>query len=294
MEALPGVGKAHSIVDTLKHLNGALLGEQPGRTLPNSKALAAQVLLLYSTAGGNALSPQITPDNRIAKVAVLLRDDSTRYGAERMADARAILAEELPSGFQARIAGTLASNEALTDVMVRGKLTNILQIGAVAVVVASLLLRSLIAGLLVAVPLALAVAVDFGVMGMLGMPLDVVTAPFAALSVGIGADYAVYFLFRLREEAARHEDFATALRETYFTSGKAIVFVASAITAGYLALCVSGFSVHVRLSALVGLAMLASSVGSLTVLPALASLLARSRWRHTLLGRRLEPPRHAA
>jgi hypothetical protein len=121
-----------------------------------------------------------------------------------------------------------------------------------------------------------------------------VTAPVTALAIGIGADYAAYFLFRLREEAARAPDFPAALRVTYETSGKAIFFVASAISAGYATLCLSPFAVHERLGVLVSVALLAAGVASLTVLPALARLAYESRFRSALLGSDLERPEDRA
>ncbi len=292
MEKLPGVGKATSVVDTLHHLYRALEND-PNAPLPDRARLAKQILLLYES-GGGSVTTEITPDDRIAKVVVLLDDDSTRFGENRIAAARALLDEVLPEGFDARIAGTLASNAALTEVVVEGKLLNIAQVALVTFLVASLLLRSALAGLLVVAPLALAVAVDFGVMGAFSISLDVVTAPVTALAVGIGADYAAYFLFRLREEAGRHADFDDAMRATFATSGKAIVFVASAITVGYATLALSTFSVHRQLGVLVAVAMITASIASLTVLPALARLAHQSRFRSALLGTVLERPQGRA
>lgn len=292
MEQQPGVGKAFSIVDTVGLLRRALEND-PDAPLPETTALAKQILLLYE-AGGGSVTTEITPDDRIAKVVVLLRDDSTQYGTERIAASRALLDDLLPPGYEARIAGTLASSAALTEVVVEGKLAHILQVAGVTFVVASLLLQSLLAGLLVVVPVLLAVAVDFGVMGTLGLPLDVVTAPVTALGIGIGADYAAYFLFRLREELEREETFADAMRSTFETSGKAIVFVASAITVGYAALCVSSFSVHRQIGGLVAVAMFAAALASLTVLPSLARLAYESRFRRALVGRILERPENRA
>src|SRR5262249_37668438 len=148
----------------------------------------------------------VTQDNRIAKVVVLLRDDSTRFGKRMIERASRMLDEELPSGFRYRISGTLASNGALTETMVAGKLGNILQITVITIAIASIFLRSLLAGFLVAVPLALSVLINFAVMGAVAIPLDIMTSAVAAMAVGIGADYAVYFLFRLREECARTSD----------------------------------------------------------------------------------------
>ncbi|HZR71111.1 MAG TPA: MMPL family transporter [Burkholderiales bacterium] len=298
MEALPGVGKAVSVAGRVKTLHRALAADAahegdaagapgaPPDELPPTKALAAQYLFLYTLSGGDDLSTLVTPDNRLAKIVVLLHDDSTRYGKQMIAAAEAILARELPPGFHYRVAGSLASNGALTEAMVEGKVANILQITVITIAVGGIVLRSALAGLLVAVPLALAVAINFAVMGFLHIPLDIVTSAVAAMAVGIGADYAVYFLFRLREESQRTGDVPAALRATLLTSGKAIVFVSSAIAAGYSTLCFSGFAFHIQLGGLVALAMLTSSASTLVVLSALASLIARTRFRRALLAPR--------
>ncbi|PYM03364.1 MAG: RND transporter, partial [Candidatus Rokuibacteriota bacterium] len=117
--------------------------------------------------------------------------------------------------------------------MVHGKILNIIQIGAVILVITSLVFRSLVAGILVLVPLILAVLANFGFMGLTGMRLNIATAVISAMAVGIGADYAIYFIYRLREELARGGDEVTAVRTAYTTAGKAILFVASAISGGY-------------------------------------------------------------
>jgi len=272
---VPDVGKALSVVGRVKTLLHALRGDRPRGELPETKALAAQVLFLYGLSGGDDLGTILTEDQRIAKVVVLVHDDSTRRGREIIERAQAILAEELPEGFRWRVSGTLASNGALTETMVRGKLANVAQVIAITVAVSAVVLRSVVAGLLVAIPLGVAVAIGFAAMGLFGIPLDVVTSAVAAMSVGIGADYAVYLLFRLREEVAGGAPFDEALRTALRTSGKAIVFVATAIAAGYSTLCLSGFSFHVHLGALVALAMVTSAAATLLVLPAATSLLAR-------------------
>lgn len=284
MEQLPSIGTSLSYVDTLRKLHRAFHPESAGDALPESRELATQYLFLFSLSAGPELATQISTDNRLAKVVFLTQDDSTRYGRELIARAKEILAEELPPGFTYRISGNLASNGALTEVMVRGKLINVAQIAVLTVAVASLLLKSLLAGLLVAIPLAIAVAINFALMGALGIPLDVGTSAVAAMAVGMGADYAVYFLFRLREEYRASGDLEAATAATLATAGKAILFVSTAIAGGYATLCLSGFSLLVQLGGLVGLAMLSSSASSLTLLPAMTAVIARTRFRATLLG----------
>ncbi|MCC6849960.1 MAG: MMPL family transporter [Deltaproteobacteria bacterium] len=270
------VGKTLSIVDYLSEMHRAMTGAPAGGvTVPPSADLIGQYLFLYSMSGEpEDLNSQIDVEHRRAAVRVFLRNDSTEYGEHLLERVRAEVARTFPPDFTVRYSGTIASSAALTEAMVRGKVLNMAQIGAIIILVSGLVLRSAIGGLMVAMPLALAVLVNFGVMGLVGIPLDVITSPIAAMAVGIGSDYAVYFLFRFREELATSRTHALALASTMQSSGKAIVYVSSAIAGGYLVLCVSGFVFHIELGALVALAMVVSSLGAITLLPALA-LLAR-------------------
>jgi predicted RND superfamily exporter protein len=270
----PAVGKTLSIVDFLKEMHRALNGGDPAlAVIPPSADLVGQYLFLYSLSGGpEDLNSQIDPEHRSAAVRVFLRNDSTEYGEHLLARVREHIATTFPPGYTVRYSGTVASTAALTEVMVSGKTLNMLQIAIIIVMVSGLVLRSVIGGFLVATPLAVAVLVNFGVMGFSGIPLDVITSPIAAMAVGIGSDYAVYFLFRLREELIISQTPALALTSTMMTSGKAIVYVSSAIAGGYLILCVSGFVFHIELGVLVALAMVVSSLAAITLLPALALL----------------------
>jgi len=65
------------------------------------------------------------------------------------------------------------------------------------------------------------------------------SASVIAMAAGIGADYAIYFLYRLREERARLASDTDAFAEALHTSGRALLFVAASIGAGF---AVMGFS----------------------------------------------------
>ncbi len=271
VEQDPAVGKTLSIVDYLQEMHRALHGgAAEAAALPDSPDLVSQYLFLYSMSGGpEDLDSQIDPEHRSAAVRVFLHNDSTEYGEALIARVRDHVAQTFPPQLTVRYSGTLASNAALTEVMVHGKILNMMQIAAIIIVVAGLVMRSFVAGLLIAAPLAMAVLTNLGMMGFFGIPLDVMTSPIAAMAVGIGADYAIYFLFRFREELAVERSRRVALERTLRTSGKAIVYVSSAIAGGYLVLCASGFVFHVELGTMVALAMVVSSLAAITLLPAL-------------------------
>jgi predicted RND superfamily exporter protein len=270
VESDPAVGKTISIVDYVAQMDRAMHDGRTEPAIPASEDLVGQYLFLYSMAGGpEDLDSQIDQDHRNAVVRAFVHRDSTDYGEHLISRVREHVAKTFPPGFRVDYSGIIASNAALAETMVHGKIFNMLQIAGIIMLISGLVLRSPLAGLLVAAPLAMAVLVNFGAMSLAHVPLDIMTAPLAAMAVGIGADYAIYFLFRFREELAVSSTRELALASTLRTSGKAIVYVSSAISGGYLVLCVSGFVYHRELSMMIALAMAVSSMAAITLLPAL-------------------------
>src|SRR5713226_2482083 len=250
LEAQPHVGKTLSLADFIRRLNRAMHADDPGYDrIPESRDLVAQYLLAYSLAGDlDDLDPYVDDRYRSANILVLLKTDSTAYTQ--------------------RLIGQLKA--ALTETIVREKLLNIVQISAVILVITSIVYRSLIAGMLVLVPLALAVLANFGLMGLLGIRLNIATSVISAMAVGLGADYAIYLVYRLREELDQSLDEAAAVRTALTTAGKATLFVASAVAGGYGLLALSwGFNIHIWFAILIMSAMLVSCLAALTLLPSL-------------------------
>src|SRR3569623_1775412 len=171
------------------------------------------------------------------------------------------------TGVRARVGGGVTNAIALNETMVHGKTINLIQISLLVVIITAILLRSLVGGLLVLLPLATSALVNLGLMGWTGILLSMGTAAISAMAVGIGADYAVYFIFRVRDEFQRCGDLREATATALTTSGKAIAYVASAVAGGYLCLALSFFKVHVLLGVLVALTMITSSAATVAFLP---------------------------
>jgi predicted RND superfamily exporter protein len=156
--------------------------------------------------------------------------------------------------------------------MVTGKINNLLQISALVLIITTILLRSFVGGFLVLLPLATSALINLGIMGWGGISLSMGTAAISAMAVGIGADYAVYFLFRVREEFQKCGDLREATAQALTTSGKAIAYVASAVAGGYLCLALSLFKVHVLLGVLVAITMVTCSAATVAFLPSVLML----------------------
>ena len=166
--------------------------------------------------------------------------------------------------------GSVAQSAAITEVIVKDKILNVVQIASVVFLIAAVVFRSAAAGLLVITPLLLSVLVNMGLLGLLGLKLNIPVALTSALAIGIGADYAIYMLFRLREELALGTEENEAFRKVLRTAGKACLFVASAVAGGYAVQAFSrGYYPHTWNALLIGTAMLVSVTAALTVMPAL-------------------------
>ncbi|PYM56751.1 MAG: RND transporter [Candidatus Rokuibacteriota bacterium] len=272
LEAQPHVGKTLSLADFIRRMNRAMHADDPGYDrIPESRDLVAQYLLAYSLSGDlEDLESYVDDRYRAANILVLLKTDSTAYTQELISKLSAVLPGKFGARIKVRFGGDLAETAALTETIVNEKLLNIIQISAVILVITSLVFRSLTAGVLVLVPLAVAVLANFGLMGLLGIRLNIATSVISAMAVGLGADYAIYLVYRLREELRQGRDEAVAVRVALTTAGKATLFVASAVAGGYGLLALSwGFNIHIWFAILIVSAMLTSCLAALTLLPSL-------------------------
>jgi predicted RND superfamily exporter protein len=271
------LGGVTSIVDQVERIHQAMHGGNgDAYDVPDSQKLVDQYLFLYEmSAGPDGLTSFVDPDYRYAVVRALSKTDRAAFSRELLARLDSFADKrfrDLP--VRVEIAGgTLGVQTALNDEVVQEKIANVIQVSVIILVLCAIVLRSLVGGLFVLVPLACAVIVNLGLMGWLGIWLDMTTAAITAMGVSIGADFAIYLIFRIREQRRAGAERVYAVREALQTSGKAIFFVSSAVVAGYLVLPFSGFSVWVRLGCLTALIVGVSALATLTVIPALALLL---------------------
>ena len=272
LEQQPDVGKTVSMADFIKRMNQAMHSDDPAYyKIPESQDLISQYLLLYSMSGEPGdFDSYVDYGYRNANLTAFLKTDSSAYVEELVKKIKVFTATHFAHDVNVRIGGSVPQGAALNEVMVHGKILNILQIAAVVFLISSLVFRSLVAGCMVLLPLLVAVLTNFGLMGWTGIYLNISTSLTSAMAVGIGADYAIYLIFRLREELGTGMDELTAVRNVITTAGKAILFVAIAVAAGYGVLLTSfGFNIHKWMAILIGTAMIVSALSALLLIPAL-------------------------
>ncbi|MEX0964551.1 MAG: efflux RND transporter permease subunit [Pseudohongiellaceae bacterium] len=131
------------------------------------------------------------------------------------------------------------------------------------------LFKSFKIALICIIPNAIAAAFVLGVMGWLGIPLDIMTITIAAISVGIGVDNTIHYMHRFKREFHRFGNYRKTMYFCHNSIGRAMYFTSMTIVAGFSILALSNFIPTIVFGLLTSLAMLVALVGSLTLLPQL-------------------------
>jgi len=205
-EALPGVQKTISIVDYLSVLHAAL-NEQPvtaKRSLPSEPDALAQYLLVYETSGSPTdFEEEISPDYQSALIRGFLnqhRFSETRRTVEAlMAHLDSQRSKLSDMGLNVAIAGDVNVTFHWMTRLIESHFVGIGVALCLVFLMAGLMFRSLFTGALAVIPVALTVLAVYGVMAALDIYLDPPSSMFAAIAIGVGVDFSIHLLSRLRE-----------------------------------------------------------------------------------------------
>jgi predicted RND superfamily exporter protein len=132
----------------------------------------------------------------------------------------------------------------------------------------AIMFRSPPGGIFNILPITMAMLLNFGLMGTLGITIGFANSVTFAVALGIGVDYAIHLVFKFQQEVAVNSNLSEVSAITLRTSGKAVLFNAVVVTAGFLVLLASAFTGHKIMGRLLSLSMVTSFLGSITLLPA--------------------------
>jgi predicted RND superfamily exporter protein len=150
--------------------------------------------------------------------------------------------------------------------------SQILTIGAVFLAILAmfaLLFRSLRMATLAIIPNLLAASMVLGLMGLAGIPLDMMTITIAAICIGIAVDDTIHYVHRFTEEFEQHNDYWKAIRLSHDSIGRAMYYTSLIITLGFSILALSNFVPTIYFGLLTGFAMIVALLANLTLLPLL-------------------------
>ena len=106
-----------------------------------------------------------------------------------------------------------------------------------------------------------------GLLGLLKIPLDIMTITVAAISVGMAVDNTIHYIYRYKKEIKATQSPEQALLNAHTTTGRAIFYTAATIATGFSILSLSNFFPTQLFGIFTALAMLVAFISSLTLLP---------------------------
>ena len=132
-----------------------------------------------------------------------------------------------------------------------------------------ILFRNLQLSLIGVVPNFIAAFFILGIIGLLGIPLDMMTITIAAITIGIAVDNSIHYIYRFKEEFLKHKDYEKTLKICHSTVGVAILNTSITIVFGFSILVFSKFIPTIYFGVFTGIAMLLAMISVLTLLPSL-------------------------
>ncbi len=268
LESLPEVGKVQSLAITYQ------LAQDITKGRLNDFELNVMRNLLSNDIKSLMLEPYLDDDKQQTRIT--LRVVETTPGlqrAELVERIRTQLTGEL--GFapqQVNFTGMLVLYNNMLASLFHSQIATIGVVFVAIMLMLMVLFRSFSVALIAMIPNMLAAGTVLGAMGLVGIPMDMMTTTIAAIVVGVGVDQGIQYFYRFRSEFAIGRSYVEAMHRAHASIGRAMYYTSVTIIVGFSILMLSQFIPSIYFGSLTAFAMLMAVLGSLTLLPKLILL----------------------
>ena len=265
LDSLPEIGKVLSF--------GSIL--RVAEDLNKKELQSLEIAVLYSKIPNEIkkeiISPYISVDKDEARVSVRIKDSLKDL---RRNDLIEKINTELNTKLgldknEYKLAGVLILFNNLLQSLFKSQ---ILTLGIVMLGISTMffiLFRNIILAFIGVVPNFIAAFFILGIIGLMGIPLDMMTITIAAITIGIAVDNSIHYIYRFREEFKKINDYKKTLDRCHSTVGIAILNTSITIVFGFSILVLSNFIPTIYFGVFTGIAMLLALISVLTLLPKL-------------------------
>ena len=265
LESLPEIGKVLSF--------GSIL--RVAEDLNNKELQSLEIAVLYSKIPEEIkteiISPYISVEKNEARISIRIKDSLKELRRNELIK-KINLDLNSKLGFEKneyRLAGVLILFNNLLQSLFKSQ---ILTLGIVILgifLMFFLLFRNIVLSLIGVVPNFIAAFFILGIIGLLGIPLDMMTITIAAITIGIAVDNSIHYIFRFKEEFKKINDYNKTLDRCHSTVGIAILNTSITIVFGFSILVMSNFIPTIYFGIFTGIAMMLAMISVLTLLPKL-------------------------
>jgi len=268
MESLEHTGISTSIVDVVRELYKTTNADDPAfDIIPDTARKVSDVLLPVEFGGSLDLRTLTTANYREGQVTTIIRSLPLKYLDPLLDDVRAFLAKNFPDT-PYRLSGQPMFGERVGETLVSSQVSSFMLSLFLVWVMLLILTRSVRLSLISVVPLMFAVTVMFGVMGFMGIALDIGTVMVASVAIGIGIDFAIHFISQYRQARQRLEP-EPAIQEALDLTWRALLYNTLSLGLGFLVMLFSQFTANIAFGGLMGVTVIVAFVSTLRLVPAL-------------------------
>lgn len=275
-----------TFADIIKRMHKAMNSDDSNfYRIPEGRLTVEDYLLIYSGEDRDSdglvdtMERFVDPHYRVANVFI----KTGSYGGAEFSTARLLKgikfikakmdADPYFSKLEYAFAGQAINYAVLNTLIARGQVITIILTLCIIAAMIYLLFRDIKAALVSLIPISFSICLVFGLMGYLGIPLDIAKSIIAAITIGIGIDDTIHMLKTIRFNLYEGHTLKDSILNSYRESGVAIVYTSVALIFGFSVLMLSEFKVIFYFGWLVAMNMLATTVAALLILPAAVWLL---------------------
>ncbi len=223
----------------------------------------------------NVVDPYISIENDEARINLRVLDSSKdlrrKELIERISDDFKNKLELNDDQFQ--IAGVLILYNNMLQSLFDSQIKTLVFVMIGIAIMFIILFRSLTLSIIGIVPNFIAAISILGIMGLLKLPLDMMTITIASITIGIAVDNSIHYIYRFREEFRKIQDYKNTIDVCHMSVGRAIFNTSVTIIFGFSILVLSNFIPTIYFGIFTGLAMLIAMLAVLTLLPKLILLI---------------------
>jgi len=275
-----GAAGAQNIADPMISMRQKLHEDDPKwMGLPDNQQEAARnlVSLIFSMEPGD-MSKFIDIPMSQTNVVLFYTDKTGPTIQKAIKTAREYITgfSDLPDDFHYKFAGGVIGTEAAINETVADKQLQTLLTALLGVFIfCGIGFRSLRAGLILTIPLAISNFMAFAYMAINQIGLSISTLPVSAVGIGLGVDYGIYFMARMKEEKRKEPGITvqTAILRSSRTYAKSVIFIASTLILGLLVWALSGLKFQAQMGVMLAIILFLNCLGAVFLVPTLTLIL---------------------
>jgi len=266
-----GVSKTFSLTTLVRQMNERFNADDPTfYVIPDQQNVISQLLLLFTFQGGS-LGDMALGDFSAGTVMGMYKMDSSGNVSRLAGVVQTYIDEHFPEGgdMRVRMIGATTLMDRIFTQMTQSQLIGLATTIVAVAGLVMILMGSVVAGLIAAIPLVLTVTVSMGIMAYTGQPLDIMTLMVSVVAVGIGVDYSIHFISRFRSEYRKNQNAEKALQTTIQTTGRGITYNALTVALGFFILIFASFKGIRTFGWQIALTMGVSALSAISIIPAI-------------------------